>query len=169
MNYDEEFLSYVNEILNSEEFIKRKNYEHHENQSVYDHSLNVAYNSYLYAKKHKLNVRDISIGGLLHDFYYKPWKENTKKVPLLKKHGFVHANEAYENACKYFPNLMNERVKDIIVRHMFPLNIHPPKYRESWIVTMMDKKDSLKILKHPTSWPQYLGIGKKIKKKEECK
>ena len=41
---------------------------------------------------------------------------------------------------------------------MFPLNIKPPKYKEAWVVTLMDKKDSLSVLKHPKSWPQYLGL-----------
>jgi uncharacterized protein len=167
MQYDKEFLSFVKEILDSKEFQKRKKYDHHENESVYEHSMKVAYSSYLYAKKHKLNTKDISIGGLLHDFYYKPWKENTKKVPFFKKHGFVHAKEAYDNACKHFPNLMNDRIKDIITKHMFPLNIKFPKYRESWIVSLMDKKHSFEVLKHPSVWPQYLGLSKKNKKKED--
>ena len=164
MKYDKEYLEYVKEILDSEEFQKRKNFEHHENESVYEHSLKVSYDSYLYAKKHNLNVRDISIGGLLHDFYYKPWKDNTEKKPLFKKHGFVHAKEALENSCKNFPDLMNDRVKDIISKHMFPLNIKFPKYKESWIVTMMDKKNSLNVLKHPSAWPSYLGLKKKKKR-----
>ena len=68
MKYDKEFLQYVDEILKSKEFQKRKKYHHHEDKSVYDHSLEVAYKSYLYAKKHNLNCKDISIGGLLHEY-----------------------------------------------------------------------------------------------------
>ncbi len=87
MTYDKEFQDYVNEILNNKEFIKRKKYMHHENESVYDHSLEVAYNSYLYAKKHNLNCRDISIGALLHEFYYNPWQESHTKKSFFKMHG----------------------------------------------------------------------------------
>lgn len=161
MKYDEEFLSYIDEILNSSEFQKRKKFEHHENESVYDHSLNVAYSSYLYAKKHNLNKRDISIGAILHDFYYEPWKTSKKKKAFFKKHGFTHAKEARDNAYKFFPHLMNEKIENIILRHMFPLNIKLPKYKESWIVTMMDKKCSLKVLMYPKVWPEYLGIKKR--------
>ena len=161
MKYDKEFLNYVDEIINSEEFLKRKEYEHHENESVFDHSLNVAYSSYLFAKKHNLNARDISIGGLLHDFYYNPWKNNTKHKPLFKKHGFVHAEEARDNAHLYFPQLMNQRIDNIILRHMFPLNICPPKYKEAWVVSLMDKKCSLSILSNPRIWLQYLGFKKR--------
>lgn len=98
MKYDKEFLQYVDEILKSKEFQKRKKYPHHEDQSVYDHSLEVAYKSYLYAKKHNLNCKDISIGGLLHDFYYKPFKTVELKkhfskcmdLFMLKKHLKTH-------------------------------------------------------------------------------
>lgn len=165
MKYDKEFLEYVDDILKSPEFKKRMKYEHHENESVYEHSMKVAYSSYLFAKKHNLNKRDISIGGLLHDFYYKPWKEDTTKKTLFKKHGFVHAREALENSKENFPNLMNNRVEDIILRHMFPLNIKPPKYKESWVVTMMDKKCSLNVLAHPKAWSAYLGLKRKKVKK----
>ncbi len=165
MKYEKEYLNYVNEILKSKEFQRRKKYEHHENESVYEHSLKVSYSSYLYAKKHNLNKKDISIGGLLHDFYYKPWKNDTEKKPLFKKHGFVHAKEALENSRKVFPHLMNDRIEDIILKHMFPLNIKPPKYKESWVVTMMDKKRSLNVLAHPSVWPTYLGLKRKKVKK----
>lgn len=161
MKYDKEFLQYVDEILKSKEFQKRKKYPHHEDKSVYDHSLEVAYKSYIYAKKHNLNCKDISIGGLLHDFYYKPWQNSGIKKSFFKMHGFVHAKEALENSLKHFPNLVNDRVANIILRHMFPLNIIPPKYKESWVVTMVDKFCSLEVLKHPKSYPKYLGFNKK--------
>ena len=41
---------------------------------------------------------------------------------------------------------------------MFPLNITPPKYRESWLVSAADKYTSLDVLKKPKEWPKYLGI-----------
>ena len=167
--YDEEFLEYVKDIINSEEFIKRKEYLHHPNKSVYQHSLEVAYASYKFAKKHHLNVKDISVGALLHDFYYKPWQENTQKKKFTKMHGFVHAREALENARTTFPQLMYKRVEDIIVKHMFPLNIKPPKYKESWVVSLMDKKNSLEVFKHPKEYPKFIGLGRKkvIKSKKE--
>lgn len=164
MKYDKEFLNYIDEILNNKEFLKRKNYNHHVNESVYDHSLKVAYCSYLFAKKHNLNKRDIYIGAILHDFYYKPWQDSKEKRSFFKQHGFVHAREALENSRKHFPHLINDRVENIILRHMFPLNITPPKYKETWVVTLMDKKCSLNVFKHPKEWPKYIGIKRKVKK-----
>lgn len=163
MKYDKEFLKYIEAIINNDEFIKRKKYMHHINESVYDHSMKVAYLSYKFAKKHNLNVRNICIGAILHDFYYKPWQDNHEKRSFFKMHGFVHANEALMNSKKYFNNLMNPMIEDIIVKHMFPLNISLPKYKESWVVTMMDKRCSLNILLHPSEYPKYLGFKKKEK------
>ena len=98
------------------------------------------------AKKIGLDYKSAAIAGLLHDFYYKPWQENHEKVPFFKMHGFVHAHEALENSRKNFPELMNPVVENCIERHMFPLNIVPPKYREGFIITCVDKWNSVREL-----------------------
>ena len=67
-----------------------------------------------------------------------------KKERLFKKHGFTHAKEAYTNYLKYFKEYENKRISNCIIRHMFPLNIIPPRYKESWLVTIADKSDSFK-------------------------
>ena len=41
---------------------------------------------------------------------------------------------------------------------MFPLNIIPPKYLESWIVSTVDKIVSLNALKRPKEFHIYLKI-----------
>ena len=164
MQYDEEFLKLINIIINNPEYQKRKEYMHHENLSVYDHSLQVAYKSYLFAKKHNLDYESVAIGATLHDFYYKPWQENKEKKKFREMHGFVHAKEALENSKKIFPELLNPKIEDIIVKHMFPLNIALPKYKETWIVTCIDKICSLEVLKHPKEYPKYLGLSRKRKK-----
>ena len=119
---EKDYYMVVSKILNNKEFLKRKKYEHHGEITVYDHSLHVSKLAYKIAKKlHFKYKNDVAIGGLLHDFYYKPWQNNKKKKPLFKKHGFVHAKEALENTKKYFPELLNDRISNIILRHMFPL------------------------------------------------
>ena len=42
MEYDKEFLEIIKPIIDNKEFIKRKKFHHHENESVYDHSMAVA-------------------------------------------------------------------------------------------------------------------------------
>lgn len=56
----------------------------------------------------------------------------------------MHANQALNNSKKLFPEFINKKTIDIISKHMFPLNITPPKYIESWIVTISDKMVSTK-------------------------
>lgn len=145
-----EYYKIVNQILENEEFQRRKEYEHHGSITVYDHSLAVSKLAYKLAKLTKRDPKAAAIGGLLHDFYYEPWQGNTKSKKLLEKHGFVHAREAMDNAKVHFPEYMNKRVENTILRHMFPLNKVPPRYIEGWIVTLADKFVSCEVLFHPS-------------------
>ena len=115
--------------------IQKSNYQHGK-VSVYEHSLKVAYLSILISKKlHiKLNYRSLVRGALLHDYFLYDWHTKDKSNRL---HGFTHAKRALKNAEKEFS--LNPIERDIIIRHMFPLNIKPPKYRESIIVCIADK------------------------------
>ena len=155
---DKEYIDIVLDILYSPEFKKRKTWKHHENCSLYEHSLVVSYLSYKIAKNKGWHYKDAAIGGLLHDFYYKPWQNDKEKKPFFKKHGFVHAKEALENARKHYPKYLNKRVENIILRHMFPLNIIPPKYKEGWLITYIDKKVSMDIVVNIKALPKYLGL-----------
>lgn len=157
---NEEYLNIVKEILDNAEFQKRKDYKHHEKRSVYAHSLMVSFKAYTVAKKIKIDYRAVAIGGLLHDFYYEDWQKNNHKKKFFKKHGFVHAKEALDNSKKIFPLLMNKKIENIILRHMFPLNIIPPKYKEAWLVSIIDKKVSMEIFKTPRQFKKYLGLGR---------
>ena len=72
-----------------------------------------------------------------------------------------------ENAYKFFPDLMNDRIANIIERHMFPLNIIPPKYKEGWVVTYADKRLSMDVVVNLKALPKYLGFSRilyKLKK-----
>ena len=53
------------------------------------------------------------------------------------------------NSLKYFPELMDDKIGSMIKTHMFPLNKKLPKYKESWILTLVDKADSMDFLFHP--------------------
>lgn len=170
----DEWFSIVKEILENEEFQKRRLFLHHENESVWSHSIKVSFLSFKMAKKLKINTYNVSVGGLLHDFYIKAW-QYTKELEyldekyrerfinsnkkFLKKHGVYHPIEALENSRIYFNNYLNERVEDIIVKHMFPLSLFTkykfPKYKESILITIIDKYASLNILFHIK---KYVGV-----------
>ena len=162
---DNEYYDIVKDILEHPEFQKRLEYHHHENRSVYTHSLYVSYYSYIIAKKMKLDYRSAAVAGLLHDFYYDDWQLHPKKG-IRNLHGFIHPTEALINSQIYFPNMINNKIADSIKKHMFPLTVTPPKYCEGWIITLVDKFTSLEIFKHPKQLYKYVGLAlifKKIK------
>ncbi|MFZ7119323.1 MAG: HD domain-containing protein [Eubacteriaceae bacterium] len=112
-----------------------KNIIHHD-ESVFHHSLEVAYLSFVMARKLNLDVVSTVRGALLHDFYLYKFNKRTWKIFYTAcMHIFDHPKIAYDNAQKYFE--INKIEKDIILKHMFPFGI--PIYRESWIVSLADK------------------------------
>lgn len=113
-----------------------KKFLHHGKISCYDHSLAVAYLSLWLAKKCRLRVDTQSLvrGALLHDYFLYDWRVPDKSHRL---HGFFHPKAAWENASRDFS--LNHREEDIIRKHMFPLTLYPPRYRESVLVVIADK------------------------------
>lgn len=132
-----EYLKAVEDILNNEEFRKLKNFFHH-NSSIYEHVLRVSYFSYSICKLLKLDYISAARGALLHDFFLYDWRNHD--LPDLAKdkfHGLEHPQIALTNSEKQFQ--LNEIEKDIILRHMWPLTLFPPRFRESFVVTFADK------------------------------
>ena len=89
-------------------------------------------------------MRALVRGSLLHDFFLYDWHIPEKGRKL---HAWNHASVAYENAKKEFE--LGKIEKDIILKHMFPINISLPKYRESLIVSVADKILTV-AFPHPT-------------------
>lgn len=124
---------YVLDILQYEKYQKLKEFNHHWEFSIFDHCVNVAYYSYKIAKFLKLDYVSTVRGAMLHDFFLYNWKTHKPKEGV---HGKVHPIIAYKNASEKFK--LNEKEKDIILKHMFPVTSKPPKYIESWIVCIID-------------------------------
>ena len=127
---------YGNDILSSNVVLEEKNYLQHGNVSVYEHSLKVCYLAVKISLIFNMDVdmRALVRGALLHDFFLYDWH-----IPERgrKPHAWNHATVAYKNAKKEFD--LGKIEKDIILKHMFPINISLPKYRESLIVSIADK------------------------------
>ncbi len=132
------FFEIAEEIIAHPMYKTQKDFYHHDETSVFDHAVIVAFESYRAAKKLGLDPTGIVRGALLHDFFLYDWHVEGKirQSSLFKKHGFTHAAEAHANADFFFE--LDEKETDIILRHMFPLNIKPPVYLESWLVNIMD-------------------------------
>ncbi len=135
--FEKEYYETVQDILDHDEFQKLKDYFHH-NSSIYHHVHDVAYLSYRISKYLKLDYRSTARGALLHDFFLYDWRNHdVPDLPREKFHGLEHPKIAVANAKKHFS--INEIEEDIIRKHMWPLTIVPPKYRESYIVSFADK------------------------------
>ncbi len=142
------FVEYGKDILNHPVYLRQKQFIQHGNITLFEHSVSVAFLAFKLSETLSLNTKNVVRGALLHDFFLYDWHKEGKRMKktLFKKHGFKHASYALENANFYFQ--LNAMEKDIISKHMFPLNIKPPIYLESWIVNFSDDvityKESMK-------------------------
>lgn len=127
---------YGADILMSRGMEREKQFLHHRRVSCYQHSLRVADKSVRIAKRCRIRVNMSALvrGALLHDYFLYDWRERDAGHRL---HGFRHPGRALCNASADFT--LTPRERDIIIKHMFPLTLNPPRYRESWIVTLADK------------------------------
>jgi uncharacterized membrane protein/HD superfamily phosphodiesterase len=135
--FEHEYYEIIQDIDGHEEFMKLKDYFHH-NSSIYEHVQKVAYLSYRMCKFLKLDYRSAARGAILHDFFLYDWRNHD--VPDLSRekfHGIEHPAIAFANAKKHFS--LNEIEEDIIKKHMWPLTLFVPKYKESFIVSFADK------------------------------
>ena len=105
---------------------------HHVNYTRLGHSLDVAYLSFCIAKLTGCDAESCARGGLLHDMFYR---NDTEGATL--DHMKSHPREALENARAVCA--LNPIEEDIILKHMWLINPDLPKYKESFIVTFVDK------------------------------
>lgn len=132
------------ECLNTAEnsrLAAEKDFIQHGSTSCLMHSIAVAYFSYKAAKKLRFirfSYGELIRGALLHDYFLYDWHIADKSHRL---HGFFHAAKALANARRDFR--LTEREQDIIAKHMFPMTLYPPKFRESALICIVDKLCSL--------------------------
>lgn len=129
-----EFFLCVSDLINHPLFKKLDNFSQHIKTSRLQHSINVAYYSFLVCKFFRLDYKSAARGGLLHDFYLYDWR--TQKQPE-GYHAKAHPIIALRNANKI--TYLNKIEKNCILRHMWPLTLIPPQYFESFIVSCIDK------------------------------
>lgn len=72
---------------------------------------------------------------MLHDLFLYNWRKRVDGRKGL--HAFTHPRTALENASSIFT--LNDMETDIILKHMWPLTFNFPRYKESYIVTFVDK------------------------------
>ena len=119
MNDEERILKEIKDVLKELDEQGRmkytQKYMQHSDISVYKHCISVAYTSVELADRLAWNVnrRELIRGALLHDYFLYDWHEKNFKLTI--------------------------REENIILRHMFPLNVVPPMCKEAWLVCLADK------------------------------
>ena len=147
----ENFYSLIKDITDNKDF-NRLNKELHHGITRYDHSMRVAKWTYQICDKFNIkSINETTRAALLHDFFVDADLADENGVQRLKD----HPSKALENSLKYYD--LNNVQQDIIKSHMFPCNSIVPKYKESWLVSGIDKVvGAYEMLRFKTSL--YMGI-----------
>lgn len=134
------FFDHANTVLDNESYRQMDKFVHHGKTTRLRHCMFVAYISYKMGTylKWDCDYESLIRGALLHDFYLY---HRDKSEGEQNFHNFTHAKTALENAEEHFD--LTDKEKDIIKKHMWPLNITLPRYKESYLVWLADKYCSI--------------------------
>ena len=131
-----EFYASICDLLAHEDVKKLDDCVQHYAFSRLHHSLDVAFYSFLIARFLRWDCRSTARGALLHDLYFHDWRTEDFDGNALS-HLLTHPRIALENARKITD--LNAVEENIILRHMWLLTLTPPRYKEGFVVTFVDK------------------------------
>jgi len=141
INAINEFYLHINDLLEQESVQQLDDFIQHFCHSRLKHSMDVAYYSFFIAKVFGWDARSTARAGLLHDlFLYDRYNEDCDHKNHTKNHPII----ALENARKITE--LNDIEANIIRRHMWLATLVPPRYKEGYIVTFVDKYCAAKEL-----------------------
>lgn len=132
---DKDFMALISDIISNPTVKQMENYRQHYATSCFDHCLTASYYCYLYCKKLNLDYISCARAAMLHDLFLYDWHKREYKSSGF--HAFTHPKAAYMNASQLFN--LNDKEADIILKHMWPVTLSFPKYKESYILTFVDK------------------------------
>lgn len=126
----------VKDLLSDRNVLRLDEFAHHSGTSRLQHSLNVSYYNFLLCRFLRLDARAAARAGLLHDLFFYDRRDH---VPVEGEgwHGVGHPKIAFMNASEMFP--LSQLEGDMIVNHMWPLSLQLPRYRETFVITLVDK------------------------------
>ena len=128
----------IGDLIGAQELQQLKEITHHISTTRFQHCVNVSYYSFLVCRKLKLNARSAARAGLLHDlFFYNRKEYNSSKVKGQPSHSQNHADIACRNADRLTQISPLER--DMIEKHMWPVTRGLPSYKETYVITVIDK------------------------------
>lgn len=137
---DKDYIRCIADIFMNPVFQSMENYTQHGNTTCRSHCIQVSYFSYNLAKKLGVDYVACARAGLLHDLFLYDWHQHAM-LTGEHFHGFTHPRTALLNAQEHFE--LSALEEDIILRHMWPLTIIPPKSVEGFIVSFADKYCSI--------------------------
>ena len=126
----------VSDIVEADEVVRLKNITHHISTTRYQHCINVSYYNHIICRKLGLDAVSAARAGLLHDLFYYDRKEYNRNKQFIS-HSAFHSMLALENAEKLID--LNDCECDIIEKHMWPVTKRLPKYKESYVIVIVDK------------------------------
>ncbi len=134
-NKDIEFQEIIKPLIANETVQQMKNFKQHYETTCFEHCYMASYYCYLICKKYNLDYKSATRAAMLHDLFLYDWRK--KQFDIKGLHAFTHGKTACKNACKIFN--LNNKEKDIIIKHMWPVTLALPKSPEAFILTFVDK------------------------------
>lgn len=128
------FAACLGPLMRDPEVLALQHFRQHTDATTrYDHCMAVAYFSFTVCRALGWDYSAAARGGMLHDLYLDRWPGSDGGALARWR---THPAAALENARRFG---LSRREEDIIVKHMWPLTLCPPRYRESYVVCMADK------------------------------
>lgn len=113
----------------------------HGSVSVFEHSVCVALVCLWLVHRLHLKVNQRALGARRFAARLFPLRL-AHADPAHRLHGFRHAGTALRNADRDFE--LNDTERDMIKKHMFPLNPAPPRFKETAVLCLADKYCALR-------------------------
>ena len=131
---DEDYISIVSPLLEESGIQNLDNYIQHSDITTLKHVKSVSYISYKLCRHLGWDYKAAARAGILHDYVTYDWHDPD---PSHRLHGFRHPGFALKNA-KEITDLSPVE-ENCIKRHMWPLTVIPPLYKEAWLLSAVDK------------------------------
>lgn len=129
-----EYMNNVSDVLSSPCIQRLEGFDQHMGTTRLSHSINVSYKSYALARLFGWDYRAAARAGLMHDMFYYNFREAGFSA---REHCRRHPEIAFQNAKRNFT--LTKLEGDIIRSHMWLATWTPPRHKEAYLVTMVDK------------------------------
>lgn len=128
-----EYREAISQLLQSPEFSALADFRHHK-MTRQQHSFNVSWYGFRLARLFRLDAAAAARSGLLHDLFYYNFREAHCSK---NQHIYQHPQQALVNARQLTE--LSPKEEDIILNHMWPMCPRRPQYKETYLVSLIDK------------------------------